>query len=261
LFDALVSDPAPGARHVFKPLVEGGHMPSGFHPRMQGDQGEAIAIQWLVSLGACVCFPLFHSPDYDLVADLGNGVVRIQVKTSSRRSGSGWQVRLSTSGGNRSWTGTVKSFDPRRCEFVFVAVADGGRWFIPSHAIEGRISINVGAPKYEEYRVVSDDAAAFGRRDLQLRGRGSAGGGEPGSAVNRVPRAEWVRIPPPPSTAGRTRISPGHQVTIPAGPFREASLSAGDRLEVEATGPGEVRLTRVDEAIAGQLAMLPDSSS
>jgi hypothetical protein len=53
------------------------------NPRRQGDIGEAAAIQWFTELGATVCFPLFHSPDFDLVADVDGELFRVQVKTSS----------------------------------------------------------------------------------------------------------------------------------------------------------------------------------
>src|SRR5690349_4150016 len=104
-----------------------------FHPRQQGDLGEATAIQWLTSIGAVVSFPLSHSPDYDLIADLGGGLLRVQVKTSRRQveSTGHFAVQLATSGGNQSWTGLVKTFDPQRTDFVFVLVAGGRQWFIP----------------------------------------------------------------------------------------------------------------------------------
>ena len=57
-----------------------------FHPRRQGDLGEAAAIQWLTWVGAVVSFPLFHSPDYDLIAELEGRLLRVQVKTSRRRT-------------------------------------------------------------------------------------------------------------------------------------------------------------------------------
>jgi hypothetical protein len=38
-------------------------------PRDQGDLGELSAMEWLVSQGARVYIPLFHSPDVDLVAE------------------------------------------------------------------------------------------------------------------------------------------------------------------------------------------------
>lgn len=41
-------------------------------------------------------------------------------------------------------------------------------------------------------------------------------------------------------------MSSKHQVTIPREAFARAGLRAGDTLKVEATGPGQVTLTRLD---------------
>jgi bifunctional DNA-binding transcriptional regulator/antitoxin component of YhaV-PrlF toxin-antitoxin module len=58
-------------------------------------------------------------------------------------------------------------------------------------------------------------------------------------------------------TAGRSRISSKHQVTIPAGAFRGAGLAAGAVVRIEAEGAGRVVLTKVDDLIdrySGSLA-------
>lgn len=47
----------------------------------------------------------------------------------------------------------------------------------------------------------------------------------------------------------QTKVSSKHQVTIPVGAFREAGLAAGDTLRVEATGAGQIVLTRLDELL------------
>jgi Holliday junction resolvase-like predicted endonuclease len=52
-------------------------------PRVQGDCGEFSAIGWLIAHGARVFLPFEHSPDVDLVADFGDRLVRVQVKTST----------------------------------------------------------------------------------------------------------------------------------------------------------------------------------
>ena len=62
---------------------------------------------------------------------------------------------LATRGGNQSWNGTVKRFDRTRYDWLFVLVADGRRWFIPSGVIEGTTGIYLGGPKYSEYEVES----------------------------------------------------------------------------------------------------------
>ncbi len=53
--------------------------------RQQGDLGEASAIEWLTRQGARVSTPLGHSPDYDLIAEFGERLLRVQVKTSTVR--------------------------------------------------------------------------------------------------------------------------------------------------------------------------------
>jgi hypothetical protein len=124
------------------------------HPRVQGDLGEASAIEWLTGQGALVSKPLFHCPDYDVVADMAGRLVRVEVKTSSRQNGRGrWEVAICTRGGNQSWSGITKPFDPARCDYLFVHVGDGRRWFIPAVRIEGAHSIAVGAPKYREFEI------------------------------------------------------------------------------------------------------------
>jgi hypothetical protein len=47
---------------------------------------------------------------------------------------------------------------------------------------------------------------------------------------------------------GRARMSSGHQMTVPIGPFRAAGLAAGDEFEVTALAPGEFTVKRVHAA-------------
>src|SRR3954447_6102742 len=123
------------------------------HPRLQGDFGELSAAMWLTAQGARVSKPIGHCPDYDLVADFGDRLVRVEVKTCTRRAGDRWQTQLCTHGGNQSWTGTVKLFDAARCDFVFVHVGDGRRWFRPTEAVAAGGAVNFGGEKYAEFEV------------------------------------------------------------------------------------------------------------
>jgi hypothetical protein len=122
-------------------------------PRGQGDQGELSAIAWLIGIGSPVFLPIGHSPDFDLVTDFGEGLVRIQVKTSTCYRLDRWGVTVCTRGGNRSWSGLVKHLDPSRYDFLFVLVGDGRRWLIPSAEVGGGSGICIGGPKYAEYGV------------------------------------------------------------------------------------------------------------
>ena len=123
-----------------------------FTTRQQGDLGEASAIEWLASRGANVFVPVGHSPDYDLVADFGDGPVRVQVKTCTFFRSGRWSVQLETRGGNQSWSGVAKRFGATRCDWLFVLVADGRRWFIPSGEVGG-CGVNLGGPKYAAFEV------------------------------------------------------------------------------------------------------------
>jgi hypothetical protein len=249
-------------------------MPKGFHPRRQGDIGEAAAIDWLTRLGAAVSFPLFHSPDYDLVADLCGRLIRVQVKTSSCRHGSAdhFAVQLATSGGNQSWSGTVKQFDAERFDFLFVLVQDGRRWFIPSAEIEGRHGITVGGEKYSEFGVGAAepfDEVAGSTLDAAW---GGAGVGEPGQTVNLVAMPEWVRFPPPPPpppagsdsafsvaeapAVGRTKMSAHYQVAVPRVVAAASSIEPGDRFRVESDSTGRFVMTRIEEYMESHAAQL-----
>lgn len=131
-------------------------------PREQGDMGELSAMTWLVGKGATVYIPVGHSPDGDLVAVIGDRVVRIEVKTATYRDGDRWSVGISTRGGNQSWSGIVKHFDPKRCEFLFVHVGDGRRWFIPTGALDCTSTLTVGGRKYSEFEIEPGTLSARG---------------------------------------------------------------------------------------------------
>ncbi len=122
-------------------------------PRRQGDLGELSAMEWLGSRGYGVFYPIGHSPDCDLIVDDGCALQRVQVKTTTRWHKRRWEVMLCTRGGNQSWNRVVKYFSASRCDILFVAVADGRRWFIPADAVGGGSGIRLGGPKYAEYEV------------------------------------------------------------------------------------------------------------
>ncbi len=175
-------------------------MRKGFHPRRQGDLGEISAMEWLACAGGRVYLPIGHSPDVDLIAEFGGGLLRVQVKTSTcRNDRGGWEVMLATRGGNQSWTGLVKYFDSAKCDFLFVHVGDGRRWFIPAGEIESRTGVSLGGLKYSEFEIEPGRPLSSVSALESKSARGSAGAGEPGRPVKSVATPEWVRFPPPPS--------------------------------------------------------------
>jgi hypothetical protein len=116
------------------------------------------AMVWLKAQGASVFVPVGHSRDVDLIADLGEGPQRVQVKTSNLFVKNRWSVAVCTRGGNRSWSGVVKYLDSSLYEYLFALVGDGRRWFIPSREIAAKTRVTLGGPKYSEHEIARDPA-------------------------------------------------------------------------------------------------------
>jgi hypothetical protein len=131
------------------------YMEARISRREQGDIGERAAAAWLIGQPHISVFvPFGHSPDTDLIALIDDRIVRVQVKTSTVLvNNARYHVSLATRGGNQSWSGLVKRFSATRCDYLFVLVADGRQWFIPSAVVEGGTGIVVGGPKYAAYEV------------------------------------------------------------------------------------------------------------
>jgi hypothetical protein len=169
-------------------------------PRRQGDLGEFSAINWLGEHGYDVYLPLGHSPDCDLIADDGQELLRVQVKTTTRYRNRRWEVMLCTKGGNQSWNGVAKLFSASRCDVLFVLVADGRRWFIPATAVDGGTGVLLGGPKYAEYEVDRGTPLPSSNLDRSLSSTPPAGfpSGQRDDAVNVAAQPSQVRILPPP---------------------------------------------------------------
>jgi hypothetical protein len=240
--------------------------------RVQGDVGEASAIEWLTSKGALVWVPLGHSPDIDLMAELEERVARIQVKTSTlakqaRDGGTRWKVSVSTNGGNRSWNGVAKRFSAARVDYLFAVVGDGRRWLIPAAVVEATCEVTLGGDKYSEFEIEPGtpfEALVYGEGDtnrIHIPIPGECQSGQMDATVNRAATPTQVRILPPPCPgSAQILFRPKRQATIPKRPCEAAGLRAGDRLRVSADGPGRVLLERIDRGPRAGLETLVDAS-
>jgi hypothetical protein len=226
--------------------------------RVQGDIGELSAMEWLGSKGATVWVPFNHSPHVDLMAEWDDALIKVQVKTSTfrtvKKSGDErWHVAIATNGGNRSWTGLTKKFDPAQVDYLFVLVGDGRRWFIPAGMVEAARSLALGGRKYSEFEVergTNLEAAVYSRdhpNRIVPPTAGECQSGQMDLTVNQAAMPTQVRIlPPPSSSSGQVLLRPKRQMTIPKRPCEEAGFGAGDRLRVRADGPGRVLLERIE---------------
>ena len=161
------------------------------NPRRQGDLGEVTAAAWLAKAGFGVWIPFGHSPDVDLIAQQGDSLYRIQVKTSTHFRNGRWNVCVCTRGGNRSWSGLVKHLDSQRYDYLFAVVADWRCWLIPADSVEGRTAVGLGGPKYAAFEVTGRTSVpeACALESPPAPG-GSAGAGEPGRPVKSVAKPE-----------------------------------------------------------------------
>ena len=225
--------------------------------RVQGDLGEFSAMEWLASKGALVWIPLGHSPDVDLIADVDGRLNRIQVKTSTMRrvtrgGGVRWDVAIVTNGGNRSWGGVAKKFDPAKVDYLFALVGDGRRWLIPASEVEATRAVKLGGLKYSEFEVEPGtpfEALIYPNQNTNRIGsliQGECQSGQMDVTVNHTAMPTQVRILPPPSSSRQVLLRPKRQVTIPKLPCGEAGVAPGDRLRVRADGPGRVIFERIE---------------
>lgn len=225
--------------------------------RVQGDIGELSAMEWLASKNAVVWIPFTHSPHVDLMAEFDDSLIRIQVKTSTyhgaKRGSDRWQVSIATNGGNRSWTGLAKRFDPRLVDYLFVLVGDGRRWFIPANHVEGSRGLTLGGAKYSEYEVEPGTALEGlvhpEANRIVASPLGECQSGQMDQTVNLTAMPTQVRILPPPSTTRQVLLRPKRQVTFPKAPCEEAGIAAGDRLRVQVDGPGRIVFEKIEAPV------------
>lgn len=233
--------------------------------RLQGDIGELSAMEWLASRGATVWTPSNHSPHVDLMAEWDDCLIRVQVKTSTYRGskpGSDrWNVSIATNGGNRSWSGVAKRFDPARVDYLFVLVGDGRRWFIPAHLVEGSRGLVLGGTKYSEFEIergTSFEELIYGSPATNRIASvsplpGECQSGQMDQTVNLTAMPTQVRILPPPSSSvpasRQILLRPKRQATFPKAPCEEAGISPGDRLRVSTDGPGRLVFEKIEPPV------------
>lgn len=213
-------------------------------------------MEWLAAKGATVWVPFNHSPDVDLMAQWDGELIRVQVKTStyhgSTQKNDRWNVSIATNGGNRSWSGLAKRFDPRHVDYLFVLVGDGRRWFIPARFVEGSRGLVLGGTKYSEFEVERGTALEAlvypDANRIDSSPPGECQSGQMDQTVNLTAMPTQVRILPPPSTTTTRQIllRPKRQATFPKAPCEEAGIAAGDRLRVQVDGPGRIVFEKID---------------
>lgn len=120
---------------------------------LQGNIGLGRAIAYFTSIGASVLLPLNDTQKYDLCVDDGLNIKRISVKTVSYKSKGTYQVQLRNTGGS-SGKSTVRKFDNKSSDYLFILTEDGTMLLIPTSEIDTQNTYNLTPDRVERYKVI-----------------------------------------------------------------------------------------------------------
>jgi PD-(D/E)XK endonuclease len=88
--------------------------------------------------GCAVSFPA-EPTIYDLLADTPQGIMRVQVKTTTSAAKNGWQVGVGHHPDTHSKKkGHILAYSPDEIDLFFIVDGDMTMYLIPSRAIAGR---------------------------------------------------------------------------------------------------------------------------
>lgn len=107
----------------------------------QGNIGLSRAIYEFQKMGYTISLPMTENQKYDLVIDNGQGLKRVQVKTTQYKSKYGtFTVNIKTCGGNRSGH-KLHYFDNKSCELLFVLTGEDDVYIIPTSEITAKSTL------------------------------------------------------------------------------------------------------------------------
>ena len=120
--------------------------------------------------GCAVSFPA-EPTVYDLLADAPQGLMRVQVKTTTSTHKNGWQVGVGHHPDTHSNKGRVLAYSPDEIDLFFIIDGDMTMYLIPSRAIAGR---HIAPDLSEIHRRERPGAAWDDGRARRPRGSGRA---------------------------------------------------------------------------------------
>ena len=99
-----------------------------------------LAATWFMLRGCAVSVPA-EPTRYDLLADTPQGILRVQVKTTTSATKNGWQVGVGHHPDTHSKKGYLLAYSPDEIDLFFIIDGDMTMYLIPSRAIAGRVGI------------------------------------------------------------------------------------------------------------------------
>jgi hypothetical protein len=110
-------------------------------PRHLRVAAPVTAAAWFMLRGCAVSFPA-EPTVYDLLADTPQGIMRVQVKSTTSAHKDGWQVGVGHHPDTHAKKkGYVLAYSPDEIDLFFIVDGDMTMYLIPSRAIAGRVGI------------------------------------------------------------------------------------------------------------------------
>ena len=98
---------------------------------LKGNVGLGLCMSYFMKKGLIVCLPINDSQPYDIVFDDGSNLKKVQVKTTSQKSGDYFKVKVESCSHNYN-----KHFNPDECDYLFVLCEDSTMYLIPTEHIK-----------------------------------------------------------------------------------------------------------------------------
>ncbi len=131
-------------RRLAATSLDGGADESGPQRAHLARAGSLLAGSWFQLSGYEVSWPL-EPCSYDLIVVRGGRAHRVQVKTTTVRTGSSWTVWLSPSGPER------RGYDPDEIDQFFLIDGDLEYYLVPVAAVGGLMAVQLSA--YDRFRL------------------------------------------------------------------------------------------------------------
>ena len=121
--------------------------------KIQGCIGLGQAIAYFTKMGYTVSSPLNDSQDYDLVVEINKKLYKVQVKTTTIKSSSGYYqpyIRQTCKNTRRNYT---KSATELEYDYLFVTTDNLENWFIPKNKVKKIKTSFVLNKDFDQYKV------------------------------------------------------------------------------------------------------------
>lgn len=121
--------------------------------KIQGCIGLGQAIAYFTRMGYVVSSPLNDSQDYDLVVEIDEKLYKVQVKTTTIKSSSGYYqpyIRQTCKNTKRNYT---KSATELKYDYLFVTGDNLESWFIPKDKIKKIKTALTLNKDFDQYKV------------------------------------------------------------------------------------------------------------